>query len=91
MNPIDILIPKLKAIIALEGTESVETLSGYIVGEILGDYEGIYESLYENDPVVEQIAELASDLEWSNGQPEDLPVMWETIKQFTELLEKEQN
>lgn len=64
-------------------------LAGYVVGELLGDYDNIYEKLREDNPKVERIADLASDLEWSNGSEEELDAMWQELKTLTQKLRSE--
>ena len=49
----------------------------------------IYEELIENNFKVQQIANLASDLEWSNGSEVQLEYMWQELKNFIEELKNE--
>lgn len=72
-----------------EQNTSREILAGYIVGELLGDYDNIYEKLREDNPKVERIADLASDLEWSNGSEEELDAMWQELKVLVQELRSE--
>lgn len=83
MEPLKKLVSFLENTIAQEGQKTIDVLSGYIAGELLGDYEGKYSNLYENNPIVQRIGEIASDLEISNGSDTQLNAMWNDIKQLT--------
>lgn len=85
MSQISELANFLNEIIPLEKKEPLYKLGGYIVGELIGDYEDKYTNLYENNPTVQKIGDLASDLEISNGNPEEL---WEEIKRLSKELSK---
>lgn len=76
---IDHLFTKLSHLIALEGVNSREEVAGFIVGELIGDYDGTYEGLQEKCPIIGRIADLASDLEWSNGSSGELDAMWQEM------------
>ena len=90
MNPKQRLIKFLdEEILPAEKTESRETLAAYIVGELVGDYDDIYEELIENNFKVQQISDLASDLEWSNGSEVQLEYMWRELKNLIEELKNE--
>ena len=90
MNPKQRLIKFLdEEVLPAEKTESRETLAAYIVGELVCDYDDIYEELIENNFKVQQIANLASDLEWSNGSEVQLEYMWQELKNFIEELKNE--
>ena len=91
MNPLHRLLAFLDEILQKEQNTAKEVLAGYIVGELLGDYDGDYEKLLGNNPKVERIADLASDLEWSNGSEEELSFMWQELKTLTEELRNESN
>jgi hypothetical protein len=84
----DYLADRLNEIILLEGNEPIEKLGGYIVGELMGDNEGKYSGLYESNAKVQRIGDLASDIEISNGTPEELNEMWREIKQHANSLKK---
>lgn len=71
---------KLLHLISLENKNTHEEIAGFIVGELIGDYENKYETLLEDNPSVRQIADIASDLEWSNGSQEQLDKMWLDLK-----------
>lgn len=49
----------------------------------------IYEELIENNFKVQQISDLASDLEWSNGSEVQLEYMWRELKNLIEELKNE--
>ena len=90
MNPKQRLIKFLdEEILPAEKTESRETLAAYIVGELICDYDDIYEELIENNFKVQQISDLASDLEWSNGSEVQLEYMWRELKNLIEELKNE--
>ena len=90
MNPKQRLIKFLdEEILSAEKTESRETLAAYIVGELVCDYDDIYEELIENNFKVQQISDLASDLEWSNGSEVQLEYMWRELKNLIEELKNE--
>ena len=90
MDPKQRLIKFLdEEILPAEKTESRETLAAYIVGELVGDYDDIYEELIENNFKVQQISDLASDLEWSNGSEVQLEYMWRELKNLIEELKNE--
>ena len=59
--------------------ERLDLVAGYIVGELIGDYEDRYSELIESNPAVERISDLASDIEISNGTPEQLEAGWGEI------------
>jgi len=82
VSQIKYLLDELDKIISLETTQPLEKLGGYIVGELLGDYEGKYSGLYDSNAKVQRIGDLASDLEISNGNPDQLQAMWIEIKQL---------
>ena len=73
---LNILINKLSQLIELEGEKTREQIASFIVGELIGDYDGKYQGLEEKYPDIRRIAELASDLEWSNGTYSQLEKMW---------------
>ena len=89
MTPLQKLLIFIDEILQEEQSTSREVLAGYIVGELLGDYDNIYEKLREDNPKVERIADLASDLEWSNGSEEELHAMWQELKTLTQKLRSE--
>lgn len=86
MSAINILAEKLNSIIALEDSTSIEVLGSYIVGELLGDYDNIYTELNETKPAVQRIGDLASDLEISNGNTNELQEMWNELKKLVETI-----
>lgn len=88
MKNIDLLKNKLTELISLEGEKSREEIAGYIVGELIGDARGRYENLEEEHPNITRIADLASDLEWSNGSSNELESMWQELKDLIEKLSK---
>ena len=59
------------------------------MGELVCDYDDIYEELIENNFKVQQISDLASDLEWSNGSEVQLEYMWRELKNLIEELKNE--
>lgn len=89
MTPLQKLLIFIDRISQEERTASREVLAGYIVGELLGDYDNIYEKLREDNPKVERIADLTSDLEWSNGSEEELSAMWQELKVLVQELRDE--
>lgn len=89
MTPLQKLLIFIDEILQEEQSTSREVLAGYVVGELLGDYDNIYEKLREDNPKVERIADLASDLEWSNGSEEELHAMWQELKTLTQKLRSE--
>ena len=89
MTPLQKLLIFIDEILQEEQSTSREVLAGYVVGELLGDYDNIYEKLREDNPKVERIADLASDLEWSNGSEEELDAMWQELKTLTQKLRSE--
>jgi hypothetical protein len=89
MNEVSILVAKLNGIIELESTVPLETLGSYIVGELLGDYDGTYAKLNETNLKVQKIGDLASDIEISNGTPDQLSYMWGELKQLVQEISKE--
>ena len=90
MNPKQRLIKFLdEEVLPAEKTESRETLATYIVGELICDYDDIYEELIENNFKVQQISDIASDLEWSNGSEVQLEYMWRELKNLIEELKNE--
>ena len=90
MDPKQRLIKFLdEEILSAEKTESRETLAAYIVGELICDCDDIYEELIENNFKVQQISDLASDLEWSNGSEVQLEYMWRELKNLIEELKNE--
>ena len=82
----DQLSKKLLHSIELEGEKSHEEIAGFIVGELIGDYEDSYRGLLEKDPSVRHIADIASDLEWSNGSRDQLDRMWSEMRSLIEGL-----
>lgn len=74
------LVNKLQQFISLTDSQTHEEIAAYIVGELIGDSTGRYRDLKE-DPVIARISDLASDLEWSNGSPEQLDEMWAELEQ----------
>ena len=82
MNNTDALQAKLSSFIALDGEKSREEIAGYIVGELIGNPDGRYDGLESQYPDIARIADLASDLEWSNGSSEDLDAMWQELTQL---------
>ncbi len=89
MTPLQKLLIFIDEILQEDQSTSREVLAGYVVGELLGDYDNIYEKLREDNPKVERIADLASDLEWSNGSEEELDAMWQELKTLTQKLRSE--
>lgn len=89
MKPLRKLVLFLDEVLQKEQDIPREVLAGYIVGELLGDYDNIYEKLQEGNPKIERIANLASDLEWSNGSEEELSTMWQELKVLTQELRSE--
>ena len=89
MTPLQKLLIFIDEILQEEQSTSREVLAGYVVGELIGDYDNIYEKLLEDNPKVERIADLASDLEWSNGSEEELHAMWQGLKTLTQKLRSE--
>ena len=77
---------KLLHLISLENKNTHEEIAGFIVGELIGDYENKYETLLEDNPSVRKIADIASDLEWSNGSQEQLDKMWLDLKNLINSL-----
>lgn len=86
MDALKKLISFLDDIFAQEDGETLDVLGGYIVGELLGDYDGKYSNLYENNPTVQRLGDIASDLEISNGTDAQLISMWQELKQLTDEL-----
>jgi len=80
MNNLAFLAKRLREFVALEGQKTREEIAGYIVGELICDYDRRYEDLERDRVDVERIGDLASDLEWSNGSPDDLESMWQELK-----------
>jgi len=78
----DILKQNLHDIITLENKRSVEDIASIIVGELLDDPDDQYEALLENNPTLQRIDGLASDLEISNGSEEELAAMWKSLKKL---------
>ena len=89
MTPLQELLTFIDQILQEDQSTSREVLAGYVVGELIGDYDNIYEKLLEDNPKVERIADLASDLEWSNGSEEELHAMWQELKTLTQKLRSE--
>ena len=89
MKSLQKLVVFLDEISQKEQDTPKEVLAGYIVGELLGDYDNIYSKLRESNPKVERIADLASDLEWSNGSEEELDDMWQELQVLTQELRSE--
>lgn len=81
MDNLHTLIEKLNELLSLEGVNTREEIAGFIVGELIGDPDGKYKDLESAHPAVARIADLASDLEWSNGSAEELERMWQEMKQ----------
>lgn len=79
MDNLQQLLNKLSQLITLENERTREEIAGFIVGELIGDYEEKYKDLYEKHPELQRIADLASDLEWSNGNPSELETMWQEM------------
>ena len=90
MNPLQKLIVFLDEAFNKGRDTSREKIAGYIVGEIIGDYDNIYSDLLENNIKVKRIADLASDLEWSNGSKDELNFMWQELKILIGELRNEQ-
>lgn len=88
MNAQHKLVTFLSEILREEQGKSREVLAGYIVGELIGDSDNVYHQLLNDDQSVARIADLASDLEWSNGSEEQLNAMWQELKMLTEELRK---
>lgn len=88
MNPKQRLVKFLNEILQEEHHLSRETLASYIVGELIGDHDDIYKELLEDSPQVKRMADLASDLEWSNGSEQELDGMWLEIKALTRSLQE---
>lgn len=80
------LVSKLNEFMSLEGEKSKEQIAAYIVGELIGDYDDIYTDIKESNPSVARIAELSSDLEWSNGSRKELEEMWLELKSLISAL-----
>jgi hypothetical protein len=78
---------RLDEILALENAEPIEKLAGYIVADIIVDAEGRFEGLYDTNPIIQEIGDLASDVEISNGTPRQLEGMWSRIKALKEDLQ----
>lgn len=87
MTATQTLINQLEKIIASESTESLTLLGSYVLGAIFTESQ----DLYESNPIVERISDLASDLETSNGDTQELQKSWETIKTLTESLKIKSN
>lgn len=81
MDNLHTLIEKLTGFLSLEGVNTREEIAGFIVGELIGDPDSKYKDLENTHLDVAQIADLASDLEWSNGSTEELERMWQEMKQ----------
>jgi flagellar biosynthesis/type III secretory pathway chaperone len=88
MDNLNHLLRKLEKILALEKSESRETLSAYIVGELICDYDDRYKKLIKQNIHVAKIADLAADLEWSNGNEKQLSEMWNELKRLVIHLRK---
>lgn len=86
MTPLEKLTAKLHEILQNEGKEPIDVIASYIVGELIGDYDGIYAELDETNPTVQRIGDLASDLEISNGNDEELAAMWDELKKLIDTL-----
>lgn len=86
MDAIHTLKTKLSEVIAQEGMTEVDVLASHIVGELLGDYDGVYAELNETNPTVQRIGDLASDLEISNGNDEEIAAMWDELKKLIDTL-----
>lgn len=83
------LADSLNDIIDNQDEKSIETLSGYIVGELLGDLDNKYVGLIEKHPNVSRIADLSADLELSNGSQSELDDMWQELKYLIRQLSTE--
>lgn len=70
---------KLLQYIKLEDQNTREEIASFIVGELIGDYDKKYTHQLSNNLSLQRIADLASDLEWSNGSPEELDAMWQEM------------
>ena len=79
MNPTAPLFNALSRLITTENTRTREQIASSIVDEHIGDYENKYQGLQEKFSSVKRIADLASDLEWSNGSEEQLEKMWQEM------------
>lgn len=86
MDSINFLKERLSKFIELEGEKTREEIAGYIVGELIGDASERYEGLEEKYSNVARIADLASDLEWSNGSPSELESMWQEMRDLIKKL-----
>lgn len=86
MTPLEKLTAKLHEILQNEGKEPIDVIASYIVGELIGDYDDIYTELDETNPTVQRIGDLASDLEISNGNDEELAAMWDELKKLIDTL-----
>lgn len=80
MDNLDVLSSKLTKFLSLEGIKTREEIAAYVVGELIGDINEAYVGLENTNPDVARIADLSSDLEWSNGSPEELDAMWGELK-----------
>lgn len=75
---------RLKEIVALDDTTSLDQLGSYIVGALIVDDQASEYS--ETNPTLTRIADLGSDLETSNGTPEQLSLIWDEIKSLVQKL-----
>lgn len=87
MKNIHYLVDRISEFLNLED-KTREEIAAYIVGELIGDSEGRYKGLEDTYPDVARIADLASDLEWSNGTTEELDLMWGELIQRVEHLKE---
>ena len=79
MTDLQILAAKLSSFIAMQNEKSHEEIASYIVGELIGDSAGKYQGFEDQNVTVARIADLASDLEWSNGSDQELELAWNEL------------
>ena len=88
MTSLQILATKLSSFTAMKHEKTHEEVAAYIVGELIGDATGKYEGIADQNTTVARIADLASDLEWSNGSEQELELAWnELVKLIADLEE----
>ena len=79
------LIKYVGAMLRLRGKEKDEQVASYIVGLETNERLDVWRV---EEPDIEAILGDASDLEWSNGNPEELANMWKHIEFHLERLER---
>lgn len=84
MSQLKQIVDRLEDVISLENTTSLDQLGSYIVGALVIDDNG--NVFTETNPTLTRIADLGSDLETSNGTPEQLSLMWDEIKSLVQKL-----